>query len=108
MLQRAQLRDLLVFISILRETRRRNIELTLLSCYPFLPGSDFIFYYSLQDEETHDFVHVFKLVDLGAIKLLKNWNAEIKKMWNAYKTVTVSVLTALAQLSVCMWRDYLW
>lgn len=99
MLQRAQLRDLLVFISILRETRRRNIELTLLSCYPFLPGSDFIFYYSLQDEETHDFVHVFKLVDLGAIKLLKNWNAEIKKMWNAYKTVTVNVLTTLAEVS---------
>lgn len=38
-----------------------------------------------------------KLVDLGAIKLLKNWNAEIKKMWNAYKTVTVTVLTTLAE-----------
>lgn len=27
------------------------------------------------------------IVDLGAIKLLKKWNAEIKKkkMWNAYK-----------------------
>ena len=99
MVQRAQLRDLLVFISILWQIRRRNIELTLLSCYPFLPGSDFIFY-SLQDEETHDFVHVFKLVDLGAIKLL-NWNAEIKKMWNAYKTVTVNVFTTLVEVT---WR----
>lgn len=85
MLQGAKLQDILVFISILCWgiklwlTRRRIIELTLVSCYPFLPGSDFIFY-SLQDEETHVFCARFQtIVDLGAIKLLKKWNAEIKK-----------------------------
>lgn len=85
MLQGAKLQDILVFISILCWgiklwlTRRRIIELTLVSCYPFLPGSDFIFYYSLQDEETRFCARFQTIVDLGAIKLLKKWNAEIKR-----------------------------
>lgn len=39
----------------------------------------------------------FSNVDLGAIKLLKNWNAEIKKMWNAYETVPSNVLVVPAE-----------
>lgn len=52
------------------ELRMRTIELTLVSCYLFLLGSDLIFYYSLQDEETR--ARFQTIVDLGAIELLKN------------------------------------
>lgn len=52
--------------------QKENYRINTSFLLSFLPGSDFIFYYSLQDEETHVFCARFQtIVDLGAIKLLK-------------------------------------